>query len=168
MRVTDLIPWSRTGREASAGRNGDDRFGALQLDINRAFEDFWRRFDVMALGRSPDVAGIGAPPVDVRETNEGVEVKVELPGMEDGDVDVSIAEGALTIRGEKKAERQEEDRGFSLRERVFGRVERVIPLPDGLNLDAARANFRNGVLTITIPRAAQAQPSAKRISVKRS
>jgi HSP20 family protein len=111
-------------------------------------------------------AGTGTMPVDVRETDQAIEVKAELPGMDEGEVDVSIADGALIIRGEKKLERAHEGEGFMLRERSFGRTERILPLPDGLDLDAARAEFRRGVLTVTIPKAVQEQQGPKRIQVK--
>jgi HSP20 family protein len=106
------------------------------------------------------------PQVDVRETDKEIEVVAELPGMDEADVDVSASQGMLTIRGEKKSER-EEDEGYVLRERSFGRVERIVPLPDGLDIDSAEAKFRNGVLTVRIPKTADAQRAAKRISVQR-
>jgi HSP20 family protein len=169
MRVTDLIPWSRGRRDIAAAPGGDsmERFGVLQSDINRAFEEFWRRFEApMVAGRPPDIAGAGIPPVDIRETDKALEVRAELPGMDEGDVDVSIADGALIIRGEKRSERARESEAFTLRECSFGRVERVIPLPDGLDLDSAQADFRNGVLNVAIPKTTQTQSSAKRIPVK--
>ena len=109
------------------------------------------------------------PRVDVRETDNEVEIVAELPGMEEGDVDVSIAEGMLTIRGEKRSEREEreEGNGYILRERSFGRIERLVPLPEGLDLDSAEATFKNGVLTVRIAKTAEAQRAAKRIQVQR-
>ena len=91
----------------------------------------------------------------------------ELPGMDEADVEVSVAEGMLTIRGEKKSERDEEEKGYVLRERSFGRIERVVPLPAGLDLDSAKATFKNGVLTVTIARTAEAQAAVKHIAVQR-
>jgi HSP20 family protein len=94
-------------------------------------------------------------------------VVVELPGMDEADIDVSVAEGMLTIRGKKKAERETEDKGYVLRERSFGTIERMVPLPDGLDVDSAKASFMNGVLTVSIPRTAEAQAAVKRIPVQR-
>ena len=114
------------------------------------------------------VAGGLMPRVDVRETDKEVEVVAELPGMDEADVDVSVAAGMLTIRGEKKSEREERRRkGYILRERSFGRIERVVPLPEGLDLDSAKATFKNGVLTVRIAKTAEAQRAVKRIPVQR-
>jgi HSP20 family protein len=169
MNIRDLIPWSRgDGREVTARREGDDPMLALQSDINRVFENFWRSFDVPMLGEDDGgLLDLSVPRVDIREGEREVEVLAELPGMDEDDVDVSIAEGMLTIRGEKKAEREEEEQGYILRERTFGRVERVVPLPDGLDLDAAEATFKNGVLTVRIPKTAESQALHRRIQVQR-
>jgi HSP20 family protein len=111
--------------------------------------------------------GAVVPRVDVRETDQEVEVIAELPGMDEGDIDVSVSQGMLTIRGEKRSEREEEDAGYVVCECSHGRVERTIPLPDGLGVDAAEARFRNGVLTVRIPKTPETQRAAKRISVQR-
>jgi HSP20 family protein len=174
MNIRDLIPWghsrrepwSRGGREVATRRDDDDDpMRALQSDINRVFDNFWRSFELPMLGdggRDSDLL----PRVDVRETDNAVEVVAELPGMEEADVDVSVAEGMLTIRGEKRSER-EEGNGYILRERSFGRIERLVPLPEGLDLDSAEATFKNGVLTVRIAKTAEAQRAAKRIQVQR-
>ena len=88
--------------------------------------------------------------------------------MNEADIDVSVAPGMLTIRGEKKSERDEEKEGYVLRERSFGRVERVVPLPDGLDLDSPKAVFKNGVLTVTIAKTAEARQAVRRIAVQRA
>jgi HSP20 family molecular chaperone IbpA len=92
-------------------REGDgDPVQALQQSIDRVFDDFWRTFNLPMLGDwDGDVASAIAPRVDVRETDQEVEVIAELPGMDEGDIDVSVSQGMLTIRGEKKSEREEQD-----------------------------------------------------------
>lgn len=173
LRAKDLIPWSRERRAAPAQRKGGDRNRALQTDINRAFEDFWRSFQMPAAFAAPfgraglDLIDSGTPPVDMRDTDQDVEVKIDLPGMGDADVDVSVVDGALTVSGIKKAEHEESGDGYVVRERSFGRVERIVPLPDGLDLDAAKARFSNGVLTVTIPKTAEGRSAIKRVRVQR-
>lgn len=177
MNIRDLIPWSQSRREpwsqsrrqvAVRRENEDDPVQALQQNIDRVFEDFWRTFNLPMLGDwDGGAASAVVPRVDVRETDEEVEVVAELPGMEEADVDVSVSQGMLTISGEKRSEREEEDDGYVLRERSFGRVERIVPLPEGLDVDSAQATFRNGVLTVRIPKTAETQRAAKRISVQR-
>jgi HSP20 family protein len=167
MNIRDLIPWSRGGREVQARREDrDDPMLALQSDVNRIFENFWRGFDLPMLGDGDDSENGMMPRVDVRETDKEVEVVAELPGMDEADLDVSVSEGMLTIRGEKKEEREREDKGYVLRERSFGRIERLVPLPAGIDPDSAKATFKNGVLTVTIAKTPEAQSAVKRIQVQ--
>ena len=171
MNIGDLIPWSRGGHEVQVRREGaPEPTLALPSDIDRVFEDFWRRFGLPIPQLWDDGDGVGSglvPRVDVRETDNEVEVVAELPGMDEAGIDVSLAPGMLTIRGEKRSERDEEKEGYVLRERSFGRVERVVPLPDGLDLDSAKATFKNGVLTVSIAKTAEARQAVKRIAVQR-
>jgi HSP20 family protein len=88
--------------------------------------------------------------------------------VEEGDIDVRVSDGMLTISAEKKAAREENESGYILRERSFGRIERTLPLPEGVNPDAAQASFKAGVLTVTIPKAAEARDESKRVSVQSS
>lgn len=164
MNIRNLIPWSRSGREISARREGTDPIHALQSGIDRVFEDFWRLAEQSIGG----AGGTSLPRLDVRDTDKAVEVTAELPGMDDADVELDVAEGMLTIRARKKAERTAEEKGYLVRERSFGAVERLVPLPAGLDLDAAQAALKNGVLTITIPKIAEAQGAVRQISVKRA
>jgi HSP20 family protein len=167
MTIKDLIPWNWGKRETPVRRETTNPLGALQSNIDRAFEDFWRAFDLPISSTGRDGFPGVTLPVDVRETDRAVEVTAELPGMDEKDVEVSVAEGVLTIRGKKESERASEEKGYFLRERTFGSVERVVPLPDGLDPDSAKATFKNGVLAITIPKTSEAQAAMKRIPVQR-
>ena len=93
--------------------------------------------------------------VDVVETDKEVKVSAELPGVEEADIDVRVSDGMLVISGEKKADREVDENGYILHERSFGRVERMVPLPDGIDSNAAQASFKSGVLTVTIPKTAR-------------
>jgi HSP20 family protein len=167
-KAKELIPWSSARREVSQRRNqGTTSVRNLQTDINRAFEDFWSGMELPMLGRMQTDLDIPLPNVDVSESDNEVEIVAELPGMKEDDVEVLISDGAVTIRGEKQDEREQRDRGFLVHERTFGQFERVIPLPEGLDLDAAKASFSNAVLRINIPKTEEARESVKRISVRR-
>jgi HSP20 family protein len=163
MSIGDLIPWSRSRRDVATRDNGGDPVNALQTDINRAFEEFWRNLEQATFGRE----NRNLPAVDVRETDKEFEVIAELPGMSEKDIDVQVAEGALTIRGEKKDERHSEARGYVLHERSVGYVERAVPLPPGVDIGNAKAKFKNGVLNITLPKTRETQTAVKHISVRR-
>jgi HSP20 family protein len=167
MDLKELVPWHWGKRDVPVRRNGGDPLSALESDIDRAFDLFWRGFDRPLLsGSGGDAGGGTVPRLDMRETDKQVEVTAELPGMDADDVEVSLADGTLTIRGEKKVEREKDEKGYILRERSFGRIERTIPLPDGLDLDHAEASFKNGILTVAIPKTSEAQSKARRITVQ--
>jgi HSP20 family protein len=168
MNIKDLIPWGRGKREVAGRQEGADPTFALQSDINRAFENFWRSFELPMFGGSESgLAGTGIPRIEISETDDEVTVVAELPGMDEKDVEVSLAEGVLTIRGERRAEKEKRERGYVLQERSFGAVERVVPLPEGLDPNSAKAKFKNGLLTVTIPKTDEARAAVKRIPVQR-
>lgn len=100
------------------------------------------------------------------ETDDAIEVSVELPGMEMKDVEVTASGDMLTIRGEKRIERQEDKTGYYLSERSYGAIHRTIPLPPGVDGEKAEASFRNGVLTVKVPKTEEAQARVRRIEVQ--
>ncbi|NIN13418.1 MAG: Hsp20 family protein [Gemmatimonadales bacterium] len=121
------------------------------------------------LGRADtDVAGAWGPVVDVRETKDELVIQAELPGLAAEDVDVSVEGGVLTISGEKKQEVEEGKEGsnYHLVERRYGRFERSFSLPRSVDPEKVAAEFDNGVLMITLPKAEAAKP--RRIEVKAS
>ena len=165
MRNTDLVPWRDPGSDVAVRTALTDPVRALQLDVDRAFEQFWRMvpFPFAALDGLDQTDTVR---VDVSDNGNEIMVTAELPGMRDADLDVSISNGLLTIRGEKKSERETDRDGVLLRERTYGAVERTVPLPEGVDPDAAKATFKNGVLTIEIPKSADFQDATKRIPVQ--
>jgi len=166
MQITDLIPWNR-GR-GDAERPRDDNYNPLQnlqRDINRVFEDFWTRFDRSAPANAGFLS-LADPRADVFESDEAVEVSVELPGMTEKEIDVSLSDDAVTIRGEKKAERQDRKSGHYLAERSYGSFYRRIPLPPGIDTEKAEAKFRNGVLTLYLPKTEAAREKVRKVEVK--
>jgi|3_EtaG_2_1085321.scaffolds.fasta_scaffold00011_93 HSP20 family protein len=168
MQISDLIPWGRDRNEVARQQgDGDSPLLNLQRDINRVFDDFWSRFDRSA-GVSNGLLSVTGPRTDVTETDEAVDVSVELPGMDEKDIDVSLSDDVLTIRGEKKAEREEEKKGYYLAERSYGSFYRSIPLPPGVDSEKAEARFKKGVLTVTLPKTPEAQAKVRKIEVKAS
>ncbi len=166
MSVRDLIPWGRNNERAPVPPRDDDRspFLSLHREMNRVFDDFFRDFDM----RLPVVGGAagfngGWPHLDLAETDKEVTVTAELPGLEEKDVELLLQDGILTLKGEKRSETENKDRQFS--ERYYGRFERHIPLGTEVQADKAQARFKNGVLTVTLPKNPEAQPKAKRIAI---
>ncbi|MAU97932.1 MAG: heat-shock protein [Fulvimarina sp.] len=164
MKISDLVPWRASGR-GRAQTEPVDPMHALQLDVDRAFDHFWRMvpYPFATLERLHQTETVR---VDVADDGKEVTVTAELPGMSEADIDVSISDGHLTIRGEKKADREAEENGVLVRERIYGAVERIVSLPAGVDPEAAEATFRHGVLTIAIPKSAQLQADTKRIPVQ--
>ncbi|MDE2375810.1 Hsp20/alpha crystallin family protein [Bradyrhizobium sp.] len=150
-------------------------FESLRKEVDRLFEDFGRG-DFW--GRSfPTLAGFeknltrkfaAAPAVDVVENDKAYEITAELPGMEEKDIEVKLANGGLTIKGEKKEEKEEKQKDYYVSERRYGSFERYFALPDGIDADKIGASFKNGVLKVTLPKTAEAQKPAKTIEVKAS
>lgn len=166
MQIKDLIPWGRGNKEVPRETTQNENpLLALQRDINRVFDSFWNRFDRSSTGLN-GLPQAGGPSMDVSDTDNEIEVSVELPGMDEKDIDVSVTRDMLTIRGEKKAEREETKKGYYLSERSYGSFFRSIPLPGGVDTEKAKAAFKKGVLTISLPKTAEAQAETKRIEVK--
>jgi HSP20 family protein len=153
MNLKSLIPVSR---ERNVARTGfSDPFTALQREVERLFEDFTQ-------GRMATSDLI--PSMDMTETDKEIEITAELPGLQDKDVQVNVADGILTIKGEKKAEKEENDKNHRLVERSYGSFSRSIELPAGVDADTIKADLSNGVLKVTVPKPAPAQ--VKKVEVK--
>ncbi|HZU89090.1 MAG TPA: Hsp20/alpha crystallin family protein [Stellaceae bacterium] len=159
MAVRDLISWGR-GRAPAAQQ--PDPLAALHREMNRLFDDFWRDFEGLAGGFGFDGQTVW-PQVEVAESDAAVTVTAELPGLDQKDVEVLLNDGVLTLRGEKKSEIEDKNRHFS--ERRYGRFERRIPLDVEIDQDKVNAAFKNGVLTINLPKAPQAVAQSKRIAI---
>ena len=157
MKFPSLIP---VGRDRGAVTQP---FLSLQREIDRLFEDFTSGFPTMPRFASGN-GGSLMPSTDVTETDKEIEITAELPGLEEKDVQVNFADGVLTIRGEKKAEKEEKDKNYRLVERSYGSFERSIALPEGVKPEDVKATIAKGVLTVTVPKPAPAQ--AKKIEVK--
>lgn len=158
MSVGDLIPWRN--RNAVSTRSQQDPFYALHDQIDRLFDDFTRGFGMPSLVGDRSV---GWPSIDVKEDDKRFSVEVELPGMDHKDVEVTLTENVLTIRGEKRLEQEDSKRHYS--ERYFGKFERQIPFATEVDGEAVKASFKNGVLKVEVPKAARAQERARRIAI---
>src|SRR5260370_37344596 len=148
-------------------------FEAVRREVDRLFDDFggefWRspvlrswRGDAMF--RRELTAG-NAPAVDLFEKDDAYEVKADVPGFDDKSIEVHVLNGSLWIKGERKSEREEKQKGYYLSEREFGSVQRCFRLPDGIDTDKIEASLRKGVLTGTLPETAVAENASQTIEV---
>ena len=143
------------------GRNVDT-LGSLFRQVEKTFEDFSRRTPLAGFGD-----GAVLPKIDVAEDKDGIDVIVELPGVDEKDIDVSLADGMLTIRGEKRAEREEsdKDKNWHVMERSYGAFSRSIALPYDHDTGRAEAKFENGVLRVHLPKPAEIARKEKKIEI---
>jgi len=167
MNMRDLIPWGRNQNQAPANYRDNERNPLLSLhrDMNRLFDDVFRSFD----SQLPTFGSFGAlgaawPSVEISDTEKEVRVTAEVPGLEEKDIEVLLDGDVLTLRGEKRSESEDKDRQFS--ERYYGRFERRIPLGVEVEEDRIDARFRNGVLTVVLPKSEKAQSQVRRIQIK--
>lgn len=161
MDMKDMMPWNWTKKVPTVLHDLEEPLRGLHTDLNRAFESFWNALP----NPFPGHGGEGFPPVDVVDGEQQLEIRADLPGLDEGDLTVSITADVITLRGERKSEQQSTVGGVTMSERIVGTFERAIPLPTGLDTDAATATLKNGVLTITIPKADGAAGTATEIPV---
>lgn len=168
MDFRDLIPWSRQENRlpvpVSAKHEREPQSHpllTLHRDVNRLFDAMLRGFGMPAFGGFE--RSLSSPHVELAETDREIRVTAELPGLDENDVELTVEEGVLTLRGEKCAEVEDKDRGYS--ERSYGRIERRIGLPQGVDRDKVTATFKNGILTVLLPRTEAANENVRRIPV---
>ena len=148
-------------------------FDSLRREVDRLFEDFnWRApfsrrpFDIEPFWQG-ELSWGKAPAVDLVEKDKFYEITAELPGMDESNVTVSFADGKLAIKGEKKEEMEEQKKDLHLSERRYGTFQRTFYVPPGVDADKIEANFKNGVLTVTLPKTAEAQQQQRQITIKK-
>jgi len=162
MGIRELVRWTKRQRLAIR-QEPFDPFLTLHREMNRLFDDVFRGFGLPGRVGVPLMEGqFGWPRLELSETDNAVTVSAELPGLGERDVQVEIANGVLSIRGEKKTERSDGSKFFS--ERYYGSFERQIPL-EGVEEDKAQAKFKDGVLTVTLPKSEQSSRNVKRIAI---
>lgn len=154
MTLRSLIP---VNREKAVTRDLWPPFGSLQREIDRVFDDFTRGFKTMG---TPELV----PNMDVVETDKDIEITAELPGLEEKDIQINVADNLLTIRGEKKVEKEQSEKDYRLVERSYGSFSRTLELPSGIDPDAIKATIAKGVLKVTVPKPAPAQ--TRKIDIK--
>jgi HSP20 family protein len=165
MSVSQLIPWNRN-RTALAPRETRDPFLTLHREMNRLFDDIWRDFDAPLL-RDSGLSG-DWPRVELSEGDKAFTLTAELPGMSEKDVEVLFVDQCVVLRGERRAEHEDSNADRRLSERYYGRFERRIPLGAEIEPDKAKAGFRDGVLSVTLPKTPQAQAETVRIPISQA
>jgi len=159
-----IIPW-RNKRENRNGATAEEHpLARLRVEMDHLFERFWRDPGGSSFADLlPSGVGVGLR-LNLAESENEVTVTAELPGVDPKDVEISVTDNLLTIRGEKKQEKEEKKRNYHYVERSFGSFHRSIPLPSSVDSNKVDAHYKNGVLTVTLQKRPEAKP--KRIAVK--
>ena len=153
MDTKSVVP---VGTQRAITRRDTNPFSFLQQEIDRLFEGVTRNI--------PGFATTTMPSMDISETDKAIEITAELPGLEKKDVELNVADNLLTIRGEKKNEREEKNKDYHLVERSYGSFSRSVELPSGVKVEDISAEIANGVLKVTVPKPAPKQ--TKQIEIK--
>lgn len=148
--VRDLVPWKPF------------EFDRLRKEMDRLWDSFFEGRP----GRRTKEAGEWLPSLDVAETKGDLVVRAELPGMDPKDIEITLSEGVLTIRGDKKQEKEEREEGYHLIERSYGSFTRSIRLPKDVQSDKINASFKNGVLKVVLPKSEEAKKKEIKIKVE--
>jgi len=161
--ATAPVPVKQTTPIASGA---PDYWRSLRTEMDRLFDRSTSSFGIAPFQALHSESGFSMPTlaVDITEDDAAIKVSAELPGMTEKDIQVSLSGNTLIIKGEKRQEREEKDKGYHLSERSYGEFQRSFLLPEGADVDKIDARFANGVLTVAIPKTAQAAP--KKIEVK--
>lgn len=156
--MRSLIPFS--WRNDTAQKGEPDPFTAMQREINRVFSEFGSKEPLSWQGSAL------SPRIDVAETDTAVEVTAELPGLDEKDFDVVLKDDLLTLKGEKKSEREEKNKDYHVVERSFGSFSRSIRLPFNADPEAVKAHFTKGVLKVTVGKPAEAKNKTVKIPIR--
>jgi HSP20 family protein len=150
----NITPWRN--RELDVFRDFED----LQHEMDRIFDISWFR---KGNGRRDVLA---APALDVHQDKDNVYVKAEIPGMSKEDIDVSVQDNLLTIKGEKKQEKEIKDKDCLRTERYYGAISRSVQLPAGVDASKVKAEYKNGILELVLPKREDAKPKQIKVEVK--
>lgn len=161
MTIRNLVPFGK--KSVPVRREDENPFSLLRREIDSLFDNFFRGFDM-----EPFESRMGAfsPKVDVTENDKEIKISAELPGMDEKDIDVSLQNDMLTIKGQKREEKEDKGKDYYRMERSYGSFSRSIPLPVEVETDKVDAKFKKGVLSITLPKTAKSVAETKKIAVK--
>jgi HSP20 family protein len=161
MALKDLVPFGK--KDVPVKREEENPFALLRREMDSLLDNFFRGFDA-----EPFESRMAAfnPKIDVTENDKEIKISAELPGMDEKDIDVSLQNDILTIKGEKKEEKEDKGKDYYRMERSYGSFSRTIPLPVEVETDKVEATFRKGVLSISLPKTAKTIAETKKIAVK--
>ena len=158
-------------KTAPAQTSAPDIWQSFRSEMDRLFDRFGfpslrRVFDIEPAWRSASSFSFSVPAIDMSEDEKAYKISAELPGIDAKDIDVSVSGDMLVLKGEKRQEKEEKDKNYHFSERAYGSFQRAFDLPASVDRDKVAADFSKGVLTITLPKTAEAQKPQKKIEIK--
>ena len=165
MADKSTLPAARFRPSFLMGNGEIEPFRSFQRQMDRLFDEFSRELHWPRFEHEADMA---MPLVDVAETDDGLTVTAELPGLDEKDIEVDLTNNVLTLKGEKKSEKDEKKADYHFRERSYGSFSRSVAVPFDVDPDKVKAAFSKGVLTISLPRPPEAKRKTKKIAVKKA
>ncbi|MCX7998888.1 MAG: Hsp20/alpha crystallin family protein [Leptospiraceae bacterium] len=168
MGLRDIIPWGKGTEKPVEGEKTLSPFDALHREINRVFDHFFDDFYTPTRYGLSSLRGASGfyPKFNISENEKEINLEVELPGLEEKDVEVSVDKGILTVKGEKKFQKEEKNENYHLVEHSYGSFQRSLQLPENANVNEITAKMKNGVMKITVPKDPKAETSVKKIAIK--
>lgn len=168
MTLSNLVPFQRKSLTSSSHpvlRGWEE----MHQEMDRIFDSFFGD----AFGRAPLSTAVSslspmALQLDIAETDKAYVVTAELPGLEEKDVDITLTDGILTLKGEKQQEEEKEGKTFHRMERRYGSFKRVLQLPGDADENAISATMKNGILQIEIGKSAKAEPASRKIEIRKA
>ena len=158
-------------KTAPAQTSAPDIWQSFRSEMDRLFDRFGfpslrRVFDIEPAWRSASSFSFSVPAIDMSEDEKAYKISAELPGIDAKDIDVSVSGDMLVLKGEKRQEQEEKDKNYHFSERAYGSFQRAFDLPASVDRDKVAADFSKGVLTITLPKTAEARKPQKKIAIK--
>ncbi|RMG04186.1 MAG: Hsp20/alpha crystallin family protein [Nitrospirae bacterium] len=160
MSIRDLIP-TRFGKKEVPVRRVNDPIRSIFDDFDRMFDRFFSDFAVEPLSARTGFS----PRIDFKEEEDRYSLIAELPGLDEKDVEVTLHDDLLTIRGEKREEKEDRSGSYYFAERRYGSFERTIPLPAEVDAEKVKAHFKNGLLTVELPKSEKVLKSSRKIKI---
>ena len=163
MTAKDVIPKIENKDLAPTRTEGWNPFLALRSEMDTLFDNFFRGFAIEPFTMA---SGAFQPRINVADGEKDINISIELPGMDEKDMEISLAKDSITVKGEKKEEKEEKGKNFHRMERSYGSFSRTIPLPVEIDQNKVEATYKQGVLNIVLPKTEKAVKETKKISIK--
>lgn len=163
MATKNITTQARNSKNLSARSKEEYPIVSYLQEMNRMMENFFQGFGLAPHQERP---GAFIPSMDMLDAGKEIKITAELPGMEQDDIDISITKEMLTIKGEKKEEKEEKGKGYHRTERSYGAFNRTVSLPVEVDVNKIEATFKKGILTIRLPKTEKVLREAKKVSIK--